>query len=119
MRDRVTPELHAAVLTRDRQCVLAKMDPAHVCRDIFGNVHRSDDLGRLTLEHVKTELRMGRRAPSDLEHLIALCGFANNAVPSKAQRQAFRAYLLQVNAPAEHEHVDPVPGCVDCYEAFG
>ena len=29
--------------------------------------------GRSTLEHVKDDLRMGRRAPSDAAHLVTLC----------------------------------------------
>ena len=39
---------------------------------------------------------MGKRAPSDAWHLVAMCGWANVAVPSKAQREAMREYLRVV-----------------------
>lgn len=96
-KDPVTPETHAAVLVRDRACVLSKRDPEHVCRDQWGNRHDPDDLARLSLEHVKSELRAGRRAPSDPAHLVAMCHGANLAVPSKAEREWMRGYLASVN----------------------
>lgn len=95
--DAVTTELHAAVLLRDRRCVLSFLSPGHVCRDAWGLTHDPADLGRLTLEHVHDGYgRMGKRAPSDMAHLVALCGGANVSVPSKVQRQAMRAYLESV-----------------------
>lgn len=97
-KDPVTPELHAAVLTRDRECVLWKRDPSHACRDQWGNPHRPDDLARLSLEHVKDEPRMGKRGPSDLRHLVAMCHAANIAVPSKAAREWMRDYLARTAA---------------------
>ena len=97
-RDPVTPETRAAVLERDGWCVLAKVDPDHQCRDVWGYPHHPADKARLTVEHVKDQLRMGVRAPSDMAHLIALCGGANVGVPSKAEREAFRSYLARVNA---------------------
>ena len=36
---------------------------------------------------------MGRKAPDDLAHLVAMCGFANVAVPSRVIRDQIRAYL--------------------------
>lgn len=92
-KDPVTPSLHAAVLRRDRGCVLAHLESAHECRDVWGVPHRSDDLAKLSIEHVKSEPMMGRRAPSDLQHLVALCYAANVGVPSKEQREQFREYL--------------------------
>jgi hypothetical protein len=61
-RDPVTPELRLAVLERDRGCVAVKLgaDPAD-CRS------------PLTLDHVKSQPRMGLRAPSDMGHLVAVC----------------------------------------------
>lgn len=96
--DRVTPEMREFILDRDGACLLWKMDSGHQCRDTWGEPHHPADRSRLTLEHVKTELRMGVRAPSDPRHLVALCGGANTSVPSKSDRQAFRAYLEIVNA---------------------
>ena len=97
-KDPVTPELREQILDRDGWCVLAKINPEHQCRDTWGVPHHPADRSKLTLEHVKTQLRMGVRAPSDPRHLIALCGGANTGVPSKADREAFRAYLERVNA---------------------
>ena len=93
---RVTPELHAAVLVRDRACLLSKIEPDHLCRDTWGNPHAAGDLSKLTVEHVKDHSMMGKRAPSDMAHLVALCAYANIGVPSKSQREAFRSYLRAV-----------------------
>jgi len=111
--DPVTTEVRAFVLARDRGCVAAKLDRQHECRDMWGNPHAPGDLARLTLEHVKDELRMGRRAPSDSAHLVALCYGANVGVPSKEVRTALRAYLRTIEAPDDHAaHVDPCsPTC--------
>jgi len=96
--DPVTPEVRREVLRRDGECVLAKLDPEHyVCRDAWGNRHDPYDRDKLTLEHVKDELAMGKRAPSDPQHLVALCAHANIGVPSKAQRALLRQYLREVN----------------------
>lgn len=83
-----------------------------------------DCFGRLTIEHVKDSLRMALRAPSDLEHCVTLCeghtengrrgGFQWNT--AKANREKVRAYLRDAN---EHRHVEPMPGCLECYEVFG
>ena len=95
---RLNPELRRAVMARDGMCFLARVDPAHVCRDVWGDRHSPDDLNRLTIEHVKDEPMMGRKAPDSLTNLIVLCGYANVAVPSKAERVRMRDYLRAVNA---------------------
>jgi hypothetical protein len=61
-RDPVTTSVCLAVILRDGGCVAPQLG---------GSV--MDCWGRLTLEHVKDELRMGVRAPSDLAHLVTLC----------------------------------------------
>jgi hypothetical protein len=86
------------VFIRDGGCVLAKLEPGHVCKDVWNQVHAPNDFDRLTLEHVKSDLRMGVRAENDMDHLVALCGLANFEVPSKAQRAMFREYLAKVAA---------------------
>ena len=94
-RDPVTPELRQAVLERDGWgCVLARLDPTHMCRDRWGE--RQPAFWELTIEHVKSELRAGVRAPSDMAHLVAMCYGGNVGVPSKVQRNAIRAYLESV-----------------------
>ena len=92
-RDPVTAEVRDEVLWRDKGCLLARIEPEHVCRNRWGTVHSPTDLTELTLEHVKDALTMGKRAPSDPAHLIALCYVGNLRPPTKAQRAAFRAYL--------------------------
>jgi hypothetical protein len=91
--DPVTASVRWAVMHRDKRCVLSIYDPAHVCRDRWGAEHPPTNTRRLSIEHVKDELRMGVRAPSDLGHLVALCHGANVAVPSKDQRAWIREYL--------------------------
>ncbi len=117
--DPVSPELHAAVLVRDRMCVRARMDRAHECRDVWGNPHSPRDLERLQLDHIQEGYgRMGKRAPSTMGTLVALCAGAHLGGWATAHRPELRAYLASLAAP-EHVHVDPVPGCADCYAAFG
>jgi hypothetical protein len=90
----VTHELHDAILIRDGICVAALLDRGHVCRDEWGQPHAPTDLYRLTVEHVKDEPRMGKRAPSDESHMMALC-FGANAWDhwGSRNRDLCRAYL--------------------------
>jgi hypothetical protein len=92
--DPVDPQTALDVFARDRGCVAVRLgeDPA-------------DCAGRLTLEHVKSALRMGKRAPSDMAHLVALCE-AHTESGAKAghqwntdkrNRAAVRAYLAEVS----------------------
>lgn len=99
-RDPVTPALRRQILDRDGECLAHKLDQDHVCRDMWGTPHSPYETWRLSLEHVKDQLRAGLRAPSDPRHLVALCYGLNGSVPSKAQRAGFRAYLVTVNEAA-------------------
>jgi hypothetical protein len=92
-RDPVTAAVRWAVMRRDGGCVLARFDAPHVCHDRWGNEHPPTDVRRLTVEHVKDDLRMGVRAPSDLGHLVAMCYSGNVDVPSKRDRENIREYL--------------------------
>ena len=93
----VNPDLRHAVLRRDGCCILLRLDPDHRCRDRWGEYHDPRDLDKLTLEHVKLEPMMGKKAPDDMAHLVALCGYANVAVPSRAMRDGMRQYLREVS----------------------
>ncbi len=97
-RDPVTAAVRWAVIRRDRGCVLGRLFTDHICRDQWGEKHERYDLRKLTFEHVKDELMMGRRAPSDTSHLVALCAGSNIGVPSKEERAAMREYLAGVTA---------------------
>lgn len=92
------PGLWERVMERDRGCVLYRLEPGHVCRTVFGTEHPHDAIDLLTVEHVKAELRMGKRAPDDMGFLVALCGAANNRPPTKVQRGLMRTYLTEVAA---------------------
>ena len=96
--DPVTTEVRAAVMVRDRRCFLARLDAEHGCRDQWGNPHPADDFARLTLDHVHDQPggMKGKRAPSDLGHLVLMCYAGNVGVPSREVRQAERAYLREV-----------------------
>jgi hypothetical protein len=91
---RVTGDLHDAILARDGMCVAARLDRSHRCRDEWGERHEPDALSKLTVEHVKDEPMMGKRAPSDEAHMLALC-FAANAWDhwGSKNRDICRAYL--------------------------
>lgn len=85
--DPVTPELRLAVLERDQECVAVKLgEPKADCR------------GRLTLDHVKDEPRMGRRAPSDAAHLATVCEWHHLYGWATAHRPELREYLRKVAA---------------------
>jgi hypothetical protein len=58
----VTHDVALTVLQRDAGCVAVALGEAP-----------STCGGRLTLDHVKDQPRMGVRAPSDPAHLVALC----------------------------------------------
>jgi hypothetical protein len=85
-RDPVTPELRLAVLARDGGCIAVRLgaDPAD-CRS------------PLTLDHVKDQPRMGKRAPSDMAHLVAVCrGHHLDTGWATSHRPELREYLRGV-----------------------
>lgn len=96
-RDPVTPELRVLVLTRDRGCVAVRLgEPPASCA------------GRLTLDHVKDQPMMGRRAPSDLAHLVTVCWHHHLDGWATSHRPELRAYLRAVSNEPDHDgHVDP------------
>jgi hypothetical protein len=80
--DPVTPDLRLAVLARDFGCVAVTLgeDPGD-CR------------GRLTLDHVKDQPRMGKRAPSDAAHLVSVCEHHHLDGWATSHRPELREYL--------------------------
>jgi hypothetical protein len=83
----VTPETYILVMERDGGCVAVKLgQSAEDCR------------GRATLDHVKDHPMMGKRGPSDPQHLAVLCEFHHLYGWATANRPALRAYLMEVNA---------------------
>ncbi len=86
-KDPVTPELRMAVLERDRECVAWRLDPA---------IGDGDCRGRLTLDHVKDQPRMGVRAPSDMAHLVTVCEHHHLDGWATSHRPELREYLRGV-----------------------
>lgn len=87
-KDPVTPELRTAVLERDDYvCVAFRLGGYGFCS------------GGLTLDHVQDGYgRMGKRAPSDMAHLVTLC--ARHHIDSgwaTANRPLLREYLARVS----------------------
>ena len=60
--DRVSPETAIAVFERDGGCMAPRLGGSFLDCD-----------GRLTLDHVRDQPMMGKRAPSDPAHLVTLC----------------------------------------------
>ena len=88
--DAVTPELREAVLRRDGGCVASRFG-------LYPYAGPCD--GRLTLDHVKDQPRMGKRAPSDAAHLVTLCWHHHLDGWATAHRPELRAYLREVEKP--------------------
>ena len=93
-RDRVPPELALAVFARDDGCVAPRLG---------GTAH--DCFGRLRIEHVKAEPRMGKRAEPRMDRLVTLCeghtepGMRAGFVwcTARENRAAMRSYLEAVS----------------------
>jgi hypothetical protein len=85
--------VRAAVMERDRGCVLHFLEPGHECATRFGQAHPWDAIDLCTFEHVKEHLAMGIAKVDDARWGVALCGAANARPPTKAQRALFREYL--------------------------
>jgi hypothetical protein len=74
-QDKVTPELHDYIIKIDGGCIAPQVDPeAGPCS------------GRLTLDHVKIELRLGKRAESVENRLVTVCeGHSENGAKAGHQ----------------------------------
>ena len=77
----MTPALRDAVLNRDAGCVAPRLGATDPCS------------GRLTLDHVKEQPMMGKRAPSDLAHLASICWHHHLDGWATAHRPELREYL--------------------------
>jgi hypothetical protein len=73
--DKVTPEMHAYIIKRDGGCIAPRVDDdAGPCS------------GRVTLDHVKTDRRMGKRADSIALCLVSVCeGHSENGMKAGHQ----------------------------------
>jgi len=103
-KDPVTPDLHEEVIARDQRlaggCVAAFLDGTHGCRDRWGFPWPPESVP-LTLDHVQDGYgRMGKRAPSDREHLVSLCWHAHLNGWATSNRDALRWYIERANREA-------------------
>ena len=88
-REAVPDWLPGYLSARDRGCVPARLGAPDPCS------------GRMTIEHVKSEPMMGKRAPSDKYHTVLACMGHNLGwcLTSEAKDRE-RDYLLRVEGKA-------------------
>ena len=85
-KDPVTHEVALIVFQRDKGCVAVELGEwASTCQ------------GRLTLDHVREHPMMGKRAPSDAAHLVALCWHHHLNGWATSHRPLLREYLAAVS----------------------
>lgn len=74
--------------------------------------------GSLELDHVRASGGIGMKSRSTLDNAAFLCGTHHRwkTAHGREARPLLLAYLER--AVAEHRHVDPVPGCAECFEVF-
>jgi hypothetical protein len=116
----ISPELRQKVIERDARIIyywseenihhhvsfrkfMARKRP--IClMELFDKKEAAKCSGRTTLDHVKDEPMMGKKAPDDEWHLTAVC-FYHNAYspPSKAFRAFQRRYLADARRAASLE----------------
>ena len=105
-RDPVSSDLRNEVLERDHYaCVLRGMSAC---------------AGYLELDHVRSSGALGKRSRSTVDNLATLCTRHHEwkTTHGREARPILLAYLAAVEQP-EHTHVDPQPGCLQCFEVFG
>lgn len=98
--DKVPEWLFGYLLGRDKVCVPHKrLGAPGECE------------GRLTIEHVKEQAMVGKRAPSDKYHTLLACLGANTGwCLTSAAKAAERVYLAVVE---KHEEA-AIPPCPEC-----
>lgn len=97
--DPVTPGLRGEVLALDDyRCVAPKLGATDMCRNRWGSpiiVTGKMPHSALTLDHVKDQPRMGKRASSDRQHLVTLCWHHHLDGWATSHRPELREYLAQ------------------------
>jgi len=116
-KDPVTPEVYEAAMRRDGDCVAQAGH--HMVVRLFG-IHpwpaQDACAGRLEEHHVKDQPRMGKRAPSDVRHLVVVCshhhkdGWATHRKALAFQREYLRLVNEWLDAEREHRRVDEGDG---------
>ena len=87
--------LFGYLVARDKECKAPALGATDPC------------FGRLTIEHVKFESAIGKRAPSDKFHTLLLClGHNTGWALLSASKEAERQYLSRVQPR--------IPACPEC-----
>lgn len=94
-KDPVTPELRRYVLNRDGGCMAQWLGAPTGCRDTGGYPLPMLSLD-LELDHVRDQPMIGKRAPSDPIHLVALCHHHHQGGWATRNRPLLRSYLVAV-----------------------
>lgn len=98
-RSGVPDWLFGYLLGRDKTCRARHLGATDACH------------GRLTIEHVKFESRIGKRAASDPQHTLLLClGHNTGWALLTASKEAERGYLRRVERWKDEE----IPPCPEC-----
>ncbi len=99
-------DVREAIEARDRVCVgMTLALPPYACS------------GGLELDHVRASGGVGMKSRSTLDNGVRLCG-GHHRYKTDHGRE-IRPLLIDYIDAAGHTHVDPVPGCHQCYEVFG
>lgn len=104
----IPPQLRLLVLDRDRGCVGPTVGMPGDCA------------GGLELDHVRASHGIGMKSETTAANLVALCGTHHRwkTEHGREVRPALLDYLHGLEL-GDHQHVDPMPGCSECYELFG
>ena len=101
-RDPVSADLREEVLRLDAYRCVARLVarqlglPIDACRNKWGDsiiVTGRYPVSALTLDHVKDEPMMGKRAPSDVRHLVTVCWHHHLGGWATSHRPELRQYL--------------------------
>lgn len=105
----IPPEVRAQVIRRDVRCVCDRAwFPTAVVQACSGPPE---------IDHVRASHGMGMKSETTPSNLVLLSGSCHRW--KTANGREARPLLLRYLASKEHTHVEPVPGCRDCYEVFG
>jgi len=102
-RARVTPDTRQRVIERDmagsldgNPCVAPRLGAKDDCADQWGRPIWVLEERSITLDHVREQPMMGKRAPSDMAHLVSVCWHHHLDGWATAHRPELRAYLASV-----------------------
>lgn len=104
MKKGIPPEVRAAVLHRDGyRCMASVLDrDAGWCKDRFDHLitrwpHHDPGGDKLEINHVKEAGKpmMGKKAPTDISHLVALCPWHHRGTKAGSNWEARNRHLLR------------------------